>query len=879
MSSIDHTAGSGWGQYLQLNAGRDGLQRLRSRLIGCSFAGLLLLATGMAVAQDDDSLDFLFGDAPNSQDSEPDSDAAQRQQESPPGNEEQPESETSESAPPASDPAGEPPLRSMAVGEDEALPTPPAPKPVKGIEEIIVTATRRDASTRDLAGSVNAITGADLEAIAAQGLEDYLKLVPGVSFNKAQADRSVVVIRGIATSILPGFTQLTAGVFADDLPLSDAIFPQSVPDLNPFDLERVEVLKGPQGTLFGAGALSGAVRYITNKPVLSEWQVKAQLSGTYQQQSEGISPLGAVALNLPIGDSAALRAAGLFRVDNGRVDEIAHGRPDTDELEQLSWRVLGRWQPTARLDGEFMLLNQVSDQRDFPFTDQSERFERSTTPFLSPRRSRFSGANLSLSYAFDRLTLLSSSNLVRKANFIQTEASRAVGEGTGGTPNPDGGEGGTDGMGAEDSGLSPLVETSNDTNGDSYAQEFRLTSQSDGAWDWLLGAAFLLNQQFVVQQAKAIAAVDEFIGVVFDPLAPLLPLPTPLGPLSGSRNFQFLFAAFDSRATEIAVFGDATYHLGARWEFSAGARVFRTALKSDNLFAGPQATILFNETEHRDLQRVEEQGINPKVSARFLFNENLQVFALASRGFQFGGTQLNPPNPAFINAADATGGAGFDTYDSSSLWNYELGVRSDWFDSRLQLDSTFFLLDWKDLQLTEPVTAAGIGLFSQVSNVGRAKVSGVELALQAVLWGDLSFSSNASIIRAVTVSEFTNAGGMPITPGTRLPGTPKFQISNVLSYQLPGWRRWNPVLGLSHSHIGTSFNDLEGSAEAGGYDTFDARIGLSRFSDWRPSLTLNVVNLTDERGIAGVAANNATRNKDFYLIPPRTLILTLSMDF
>ena len=742
------------------------------------------------------------------------------------------------------------------------------------LEEVLVTATKRDGSLRDIAGSVGAVGGEQLERMQAQGMEDYLKLVPGVTLIEGSVDGSIPIIRGIATSIDNGFTSLSVGTFLEDIPFQDLFFPLSIPNLHPFDLARVEVLKGPQGTLFGSGALSGAVRYIPNKPLVGEWEAKLQHSVSKTREgSPGRTTAGL--LNVPLGDDAGLRAMLVKRHIGGfydvRVEEqlpllgnlpgleprVIRDEKDVDQADQDSVRIGAKWDVNDRLTLSALYFEQESEQEDHAsYANQTERPERDDSPFASPRYSQFGGLNLGAIYELDWFDITYSGNLLEKETYQTLSQIGALGQ-------------------SHQDILDAPNTLRNDVDG--RTNEIRFSSKTDTAspWTWLLGVARIEYNQnffqfFTVGQSRQ---------------------PPPEGPEDVSdldKITSQLFATIDGEAVENAVFGEVSRLFWDQWELTLGARKFKTDLHVDTVITGAQIVALTGQQESRNSFDIKSDGINPKVSLRYLFSDEIQFFALAAKGFQFGGVQLNPPAPLFVSSAEEAG-YNFGAYDSSTLWNYELGVRTEWFDQRLRVDGTLFYMDWTDLQLTVnvPVTEANplvpsVG-FGVIANVGEAHSQGAELAVDALPWSWLRLTSSVSRLEAETDVPFDkDHDDGPVPAGTPLPGAAKWQVSNViaLNFDLPYTENWDSSFTLTHTYMDKAPNAIRQTAEIGGYNTYDLRFIVSNNSHrFRPSLTVGVNNLRDTRGIS---AQNEAGPEDYQVvgfIRPRTVSATLDFTF
>lgn len=756
---------------------------------------------------------------------------------------------------PDSQPEAEVETVPVAAEEPQAV---PADADAAELDTITVTAGKRLKSQRDMPASVGAIRGDELEQMRAQGMRDYLKLIPGVSFADQGDDSSVPIIRGIASQTNFGFTAQTTGLYLDDMPFADLTGPQSMPDLNPFDMERIEVLKGPQSTLFGSGALAGAVRYIAHKPVHGLWQAKAYALGAEANEGGGAARTLAGAVNAPLfGDAVALRAVGLSRDDPGLYDMSAtdsngntlRDEPDADKRRQAAWRALAGWHPTDALQVSALHFGQYTDSDDVSYP-------MDYAPFPSPTAYRFGGSNLLATYDFGWGTLLSSTNRMTKHSYTRFHQEFLL-----------------------DQHQQDDNEFYNQLIGDvdGWTQEVRLASPEGGGgdWEWLVGAAVMRYDSFIFQYTPQLGP----------------PAPRPRKPEDVSetdRIASFLYATIASDATEQAVFAEATRRLGERWELSLGLRQYRTELVADTVVSGAQIVALTGETESRQHFEPRSSGVNPKASVRYVHNEHLQWYALAAKGFQFGGVQLNPPVQAFVTSAEEAG-FNFGPYKSSELWNYEMGIRTEWLDRRLRFDVGVFYLDWSDLQLTIAVPLSGTdATFGLIANVGRAHSAGIETALEVIPFRGAKITSAAAWIDAVTDVEFDESSpDGPVPAGTPLPGTPRFTWANVFSYEhtVPFFGSWtlNPV--LTHSHVGDAPDAIRPTGEVGGYDTLDARLALIKSdSKYQPELSLGVNNLTDVRGVTYHSQNMAATGSGniFHLthyVPPRTAMLSLAFKY
>jgi outer membrane receptor protein involved in Fe transport len=730
------------------------------------------------------------------------------------------------------------------------------------LEEVVVTATKRRKLLREIAGSVGAVSGAALEKMGAKDMESYLKLIPGVSFNKQEDGRAAPTIRGIGSDTRLVIAQSTTGIYIDDMPFTDPYLPGATADLNPYDLERVEVLKGPQGTLYGSSSLGGAIRYITQKPRLGVWEGK--LSGSRLTISEGSEDYsGAGAINIPLGNELAVRVAGVKQNLPGYIDDLSIDKNvvDSNRKEQTLARALATWQPLdwpLSVTGSYM--QQTTKTFESGFADQEERLERSNTPGPNTSNIEVGLANLSVKYDFDWGSVLSSTSQSDKLLDWVTDSARAFG---------------LSGQALIKFPAPTYVES------ESIAQELRISSP-DGSdpWEWMGGLWFMKHDQFMFLSipttlpslADLVAALPTLVPGLPLPALPPLPLPA-LPPLPDVLDLYNQYT--NSIGTEKALFGEITRKFGERWSLTAGGRYYRTELEAHSTTNGLLVVASSQMPSAQSDFTINEEGFNPKVSLKYELNRNVVTYALVSKGFRFGGVQVLPPPPIPDPSQEVP-----SVYNSDTLWNYELGARSEWFKRRLAFDVTVFYDKWTDLQIAQ---IANSGLFNFVDNVGAAHTQGVEYAVRMLAPGGgwfsgLSFMSSGAWIEALTDVVFESGGGT-VPAGTRLPGTPKFQMANVLSYDTQ-WGRFAPGLSLTHSYVGRSYNDLFGTVAMGDYETLDLGVRLLvRGLSFEPTLSFTATNLTDERGIAGAAGDPNIDFRDIYFIRPRALELTLGIRF
>lgn len=721
--------------------------------------------------------------------------------------------------------------------ETRTIPVDPVEEPVQLVAEpivlpdLVVTSGKREEQVRDITGSVFALGGAALEQMNAREQDDFVKLAPGVSLFKGEPNQNRITIRGIAGD---AGTSQTTGILIGEVPFTDPFVADQTPDLSPFDLQTVEILKGPQGTLFGASGLGGALRYVVQpaKPGILETRGFVAYDGVAQGETQ---PTYGAVLNAPVfGDELALRFVGTQRQRPGVIDETLREEADIDRSRQDSYRALLRYAPGNGLDVQALHLAQDTTVEDQGFVDNLEgRLERSSTPLASPGISDFQLDALTLSYQLGWAELVSATGRVAKRFTTRTDSSRLV----------------------------PATLVDGSANVDGYTQEFRLVSPAgEGPWQWLVGAFF--------QRYTSVRRVDlqgETLGTLGVPVPRVPFVPGTVG-VSGDDTGLIARYDLDATAQEQAAFLDVGRDLGEHWNLNAGLRAYRIESAGVASASGPLNVVLTGEQLSRNDAGIAESGLNPKLAVEYLPWAHLRLYALASRGFRFGGVSLIGDTPT----DDVPG-----TYRSDHVWLYEGGVRSGWFGNTLLADASVYRIDWRDPQLTQLTDS---GLLTYTDNAGGVQVQGADLALEYLMpLRGLALSLAAAYTDARTATPFTAASGTQVPEGARWPYTPEIQSSIAASYEVD-LLGWNLRTALLHTHTGKAFSDIENTVPVFDYRTLDARLHLAGAGFLAaPEITLSVTNLLDERGVAGRTDADGVRT--IYYERPRTTTLQVMLFF
>ncbi|WP_052378353.1 TonB-dependent receptor [Polycyclovorans algicola] len=732
-----------------------------------------------------------------------------------------------------------------------------------------ITATKREENLRDIPASISAFQGDTLERQGKFNLEDYLQETPGVVINSQGPGTGIrITIRGIATETNPTSSRPSpVGIFIGDTAFTDPYIAGLIPDLNAFDLESVQVLKGPQGTLFGGAALSGAIRYVLKDPVLDEWQGAAFTQ--YVDVTEGDSAFtSGVALNLPwAGRDVALRVGYVKRNYPGVIDDSRAGEKDVNDGGGEQKRAILLWTPTDALSLKLTHLDQdfSGDNQKFAVVNADGPREMDLVVIPEPARNSFSLDSFEARYDFDSMRLVSLTSYTDKQRFSLSDYTPLL---IGRPP---------EGYPAD----AAIVSFSN-VNSDALSQELRLQSTDNGDFKWLVGAYFYdYSLDFELFIGPALTQSSLGAGTPIGELTDLLENGTSIGQLAEllglgtldlANQTSLLYATNRAKSQERAVYFDLTQTLG-NLELSVGARFYQTFVDGGFIGTGALARATNNGLEVDQRNRIEEQGISPRFSITYRFTDDVMVYTAASRGFRFGGLQSVPSSP--VNGVP-------ETYKSDSLWNYEVGTRTSWLDNTLQLDLTAFFIEYTDPQITQKTQGTSLNF---VTNVGAAESYGIEAAF---LWlppiSGLTVSLSGGLTEARTTEAFTSSSNTVIEPGTQLPGAAKSQYSVGLQQFLPLGRLLLDAT-MNYTYVGKSFSTLERDLAVNDYGVLSAGLGLSSDTlPLSPRLSLNVANILNETALVDGAADSSpiiplSTFSLFALNPPRTVSLRLNLSF
>lgn len=773
----------------------------------------------------------------------------------------------------------------------------------ESITEVVVTATRREASVQDIPFNLTALTGAALQEQGASTLAEIGRRLPGLFVvDQGQRGANRIIVRGLNASSIEAAESLanggggTVATYVGEIPL--------YVDLKPVDLERIEVLLGPQGTLYGAGTMGGAIRYIPQRPALDGTSLSVRADTFRLDESDGLGARGGFTVNLPLAETLAFRSSVEYLDDPGVVDYpflvrepgVSDPQPDfanpadvaanLRRAEDVDWqrtlygRAALRWRPSERLDATLTYHHQ----------DQ-EVGGRTWNHSVAFGTGRYEAAGRYLE-PNDRLNQLAALEVIADLGFAELTSATGVSH--------------FEEIGQRDqTDLLITLQYSYEAfptfsaftrdliEEDSLTQELRLVSAHDGRLGWIAGLFYnrfeadTLNEEFTPRYSEYL--VDHYGGVL---------RPDGLEYISSLKG----------DLTEMAIYGELTYALTDRWRVTAGARWYDYELDTRLAVDLPLILTFLGERGPDEVLLEYQPGGQKKNGTLFKFNTSFDFtpevmgYLTVSEGYRIGnsnGLELCEDPPAPNQNVCATPGE--YEYFPDTTTNYELGLRSQWLDRRITLNGSLFYVDWKDPQIAgrslvgaQPITLNGEG----------AESRGVELAVDARLTDRFAVSGSFTYVQAELTEDAPGLLDRYVPPGfsrepvdgragDRLPGSPETQGALYLSYGRTLANDWQ--LDLNYGF--TAFGDV--LTRTGGRAGGETLPGFAVHQAWATvrhglwSASLYADNLFNKYAVTGVRSTRdtaqtvadengepvAVRYYGQNLLRPREIGLRISYDF
>lgn len=700
---------------------------------------------------------------------------------------------------------------------------------------ITVTANKRSERLQDVPMAVAVVSGENLRRDGAVSFADYATKVPGLNLISQSAGFTQLVLRGITS----GSNQANASVstYIDEAPYGSstvyALGSVLTPDLDPADIERIEVLRGPQGTLYGANSLGGLLKFVTAPPDAT--QAFGRVSMGYTSVSGGDGGFSERAMfNLPlVADKLALRVNAYHRDDPGYIDNVNTGGSNVNEARISGGRAQLLWMPSDKVSVRFSSLaqNLSSDHLSFFGTPvdattlqplygyQKEDSAAGTGLFKTRYRLHDLTVNADLGWA----TLVSSSSYGTLFNHRDVDYTVAYAP----LLNPI--------FGLTNGGYA----LANQIDLGKFTQELRLQSAEDQTLAWRVGAFYTREHSTNVQ------VLDAFDASTAAPIA----LPE-LGTIDvGPGLFK-----------EWAGYADVTWHATSKLSVLIGTRY----TKDKTSYTQTGSGLLVGDTDFTT--RSSDSSTTYLFNPSYKITDDLMTYVRVATGFRPGGANVGVP----------PGLGAPTTFAPDKLTSYELGVKSTLLDHRMTLDADVFYVDWDQVQITS--TAGGFGF---LSNGGKAKSRGVEVSWQYAPVTRLVLSANASYTDAKLTAD--TPPGVYGYKGDSLPWVPKWNASVGLDYNFPLSGGWSGFVGGSYRYVDsrtTDFLSVPGARPTvPSYYGIDLHLG-AYVGNW--TLQAYAKNLTNEHGITSLGSETLDPLGSPFAasyVPPRTVGVTVGLDF
>jgi iron complex outermembrane receptor protein len=665
---------------------------------------------------------------------------------------------------------------------------------------------------QDVPFSVAAPSESQIRNAGADSIVDLARNVTGLTISDLGPGQSQIAIRGISSGQVirdqPGVKE-QVGVYLDETPISVALF---TPDLVLYDLERFEVLRGPQGTLFGAGSESGTLRYITKAPRLGVFEANVEATGEYAKGGDGKGS-GRAMVNVPLGSTMAARAVVYSDHQPGFIDAIQPGggiNKNVNTADRNGGRLALKWKATEDLTVEPRLIVQDLATGGYPRVDL---YNILANPYMTTQpavtigdrqqytqqpeglNDQFQLADLKLDYDLGNADFTSVTSYTKRKVTVRRDATQLSGSVSVDLANDIAHGHGPPATPAEVRLSSPLFDR---TRLNVLSEELRIASTGKGKLDWLAGVFFQHYDRHYGQDLPT-PGYDAFSVSHHYPTSVQTAAPVSDDPFYSDLYYYF---------HQYALFGEATFHTSERMSVTIGARFYAFREERTQHFGG-----LFGccSDSHGT---VNSDGGSPRAIWTYKLEDDKQLNAQISRGFRLAGIN-DPLNIALCKGNDAAIFGNQPNWKDETAWNYEVGAKTQWLDRKVTFNASAFYTEIENLQAT---TTAGSCSSRIVFNV-PAKSQGLEAELFARPNSTWDFGLSATWVNAELTSSVTSTptpghtvvvGGLQ--KGNQLPTAPRLQAIGSIGYTQPLQTGMDLFGVFTLQYVGSSFSQFENEA-------------------------------------------------------------------
>lgn len=688
------------------------------------------------------------------------------------------------------------------------------------VEEVVVTAQKREQRLQDVPIPVTALDARTLADNSQLRVQDYFASVPGLNLQlNSSSGAPMLSIRGVTTGYR---SNPTVAVTVDDVPVGSSTYIGGgalSPDIDPSDLAQIEVLRGPQGALYGASSLGGLIKYVTLNPSFAgvSGRVDAGVQDVYNGAEPGYSVRGAV--NVPLSDALAARASAFTRLQPGYIDNVQTGQNGANWGNAYGGHLSALWQPASQFSIKVGALLQSTETRGADIVQTSvglaglqQSFLRGTGGYLD----RLELYSLEIKAEFAGVTLAAISGYNHHTNDSSYDVTALYGP----TANKLTGYSG--------------VPYFNPLSTDKFTQEIRLSGSIGQRLDWLAGLFYTHEH----------STYSTDLGVE--------------NPATGAGVAQLINYYDPTSYTEYAGFANLTYHFTDRLDLQVGGR--ESKIQQTNEVETTTGLLGASTTPAYDSSNT---AFTYLVTPSFKPSVDSLLYLRFASGYRPGGPNANA---AFLRVPSQ--------YDPDSTRNYDLGYKADYLNHAVSVDAALYYIDWKDVQVT---TTSPSGAGKYIANGGGARSRGLELSAELRPLKGLKIAPWVAFNDATLTKNLPPAG----LPGDRLPFSSRWSGNFALDQELPLTGRIRATVGGVVSYFSDFMGDFGNTRVRQHYSGY-ARTDLHarfRFSDtWSMNLYAN--NVADRRAVLfGGSDFTLGAPNSYILIQPRTVGVSLTADF
>jgi len=745
-----------------------------------------------------------------------------------------------------------------------------------GLEEIIVTAEKRESTVQATPIAMTALSAADLSEQNIGSIQDLVGAIPGISLRTAGPGQTEYEMRGLGSA---GGSVATVGFYIDETPLSAsavALNGRTVIDADLYDLNRTEILRGPQGTLYGAGSMGGTIKLVTNAPKLHTFEGAAAVDAS-QTTGGSTNGRGSLMVNLPIGDIAALRIVTTGKYISGWIDRkvieagqfpfptnfgncgvyyctrgdvqnapVAEEHKNSNLERFISSRAALLIQPAENLSitGNFMYQRIDADGYNNYQSPPSNDAIYQPYNIKEPYYDSFHMFSLKVSYDMSFANLTSASSYWQRDVYQSTDSTEALQNIFNYTA------------------FVPNLYSDNDLTWQ-IAQELRLTSRSEGDFQWVGGlyfsnlhSGYVTRNQTVGFVATPVCSLpglggDPALGGHCAPGTTFLYAP----PLTGANPEGIMFNDNNPNVLkQEAIFGEGSYKLAPNLKLTAGLRFYKFDISNHANQRG-LGTASGDATPTISTASGTNTSLLPKVNVSYEPTADLTLYSTLSKGSRPGGVNLPIPltpfsEGAFYYCGPGTGPSYLTSqpayYAPDSLWSIEVGEKARFNDRRFTVNADVFYVKWHDIQQLIVLSCG----YPYNTNVGEAKAYGPELEMAARVTDSITAELSGAYTQSY-ISEAKDTPGLPVTTGTRVTNIPKYTGNLAVSYESTLSQDYKFTFRVAESYVGPVEDTAYYRQILGSYGLMDFRMGVGKQA-WTASLF--GTNLTNKH--AGLTINN-----------------------